>query len=77
MSETIVGEPIGDDRDVMTQEPDERFFVVVRHKPAAPDDPIPWLATIYRGVAVEAYWRGTPDQASEALADYFNEHGRD
>jgi len=55
-------------------EPNDRYFAVVVHKPAsAKGDPIPFLAAIYRGELVETYWRGTRDEAEDALTEYLSQ----
>lgn len=64
-----IAEPIGAHA-ITEEEPQTRYFAVIRHKPAGNGDPIPWLATIYRGEAVEAFWRGDEDEAQDALGEY-------
>jgi hypothetical protein len=71
-----ISEPIAA-RSVIETEPGTRYFGVVRHKPAAADDPISWLVTIYRGEAVESYWRGSEDEAQDALTEYLQREGNE
>jgi hypothetical protein len=54
------------------EEPQTRYFAVICRKPfrGSNDDPIPWLVKIYRGEEIVSYWRGTSDEAEDALSEY-------
>jgi hypothetical protein len=59
--------------DPTSSEPHTRYFAVIVHKPAEKGDPISFLSAIYRAEMVEAYWRGTREEAEDALSEYLAE----